>query len=295
MIDPDDAIEVPFGRVPRGRRITLDTGSQAFVRMSSPSAAGPPTLLLHGLGATGALNWAACFAPLSRTGQVAALDLRGHGRGPRVGNRFRLADCADDAAAVIRALDAGPAVVMGYSMGGPIAQLLALRHPELVTGLVLCATARDFRGRPADRARFAAIGALAAAARVGPRALGPLLPALPGSTRLTGWALAELRGHEPTGVLAAAAALGRFSSRDWVGSLDVPAIVVVHERDRAVPPHRQQKLAAAIPDARVIALDVDHLGIAREPGRYVNTLLAARRQVTARRSPAGTMVERQTA
>jgi pimeloyl-ACP methyl ester carboxylesterase len=132
---------------------------------------------LHGLGATGALNWATCFEPLAARGEVIAVDHRGHGRGPRVGNRFRLADCADDAAAVLRTLGARPAIVVGYSMGGPIAQLLALRHPELVVGLVLSATARDFRGAPADRLRFAAISAVAAVARIGPAALARKLAA----------------------------------------------------------------------------------------------------------------------
>jgi pimeloyl-ACP methyl ester carboxylesterase len=96
-----------------------------------------PTLLLHGLGATSALNFAACFPALERRGPVIAPDHRGHGRGARIGRRFRLEQCADDAAAVLRSLDSPPAIVVGYSMGGPIAQLLAKRHPELVAGLVL--------------------------------------------------------------------------------------------------------------------------------------------------------------
>src|SRR4051794_39820459 len=220
--------------------------------MTDPRPGTPPTLLLHGLGATAALNWAPCFEPLSRTSQVIALDHRGHGRGPRVGNRFRLADCADDAAAVLRSQGAAPAIVVGYSMGGPIAQLLALRHPDLVAGLILCATARDFRGHPADRVRFAAVGAIAAGARFGPAALAPPAPVLPGNLRPVGWALAEARRHEPSAVLAAAAALGRFTSREWIGAIDVPTTVIVHERDRVVPTRRQRKLAEAIDGAAVV-------------------------------------------
>src|SRR3954470_6124457 len=179
-----DVIELPFGRVPRGRHLDLDHGGQAFVRTVGTVRSQPPILLLHGLGATGALNWAPCFDPLARRTQVIAVDHRGHGRGPRVGNRFRLADCADDAAAVLRALDTGPAVVVGYSMGGPIAQLLALRHPDLVAGVVLSATARDFRGGPADRLPSGADGIPASAARFGPAALAPsIIPVLPGALR----------------------------------------------------------------------------------------------------------------
>src|SRR3954453_7737860 len=118
-----DCTELPFGRVPRGRHVDLDTGGRAFVRTVARRGPRPPILLLHGLGATGALNWAGCFDALAAHSHVVAVDHRGHGRGARIGNRFRLADCADDAAAVLRALGQGPAIVVGYSMGGPIAQL----------------------------------------------------------------------------------------------------------------------------------------------------------------------------
>src|SRR4051794_11677271 len=80
-----DVIELPFGRVPRGRHLDLDRGGQAFVRTVGTVRTEPPVLLLHGLGATGALNWAGCFDPLARRTQVIAVDHRGHGRGPRVG------------------------------------------------------------------------------------------------------------------------------------------------------------------------------------------------------------------
>ncbi len=233
-------------------------------------------MLLHGLGATGALNWEGCYERLADQSFVAALDHRGHGRGARCGNRFRLADCADDAAALIRWLDRGPAIVVGYSMGGPIAQLLALRHPDLVAGLVFAATARDFRGRPADRLRFGTVAALAAGLPFGPRALAPaIVPVLPGRWQRLGWALAELRRHEPSALVAAAAALGRFSSRSWIGDIDVPAAVIVHTEDGLVPPHRQRKLAAALRDADVFEVHGDHLAIARDSAAYVDVLARA--------------------
>lgn len=278
------SIDLPFGRVPRGRHLDLISGGRAFVRITGERRAGEsPVLLLHGLGATGALNWAGCFEPLARRTQVIAVDHRGHGRGPRVGNRFRLADCADDAAAVLRTLGTGPAIVIGYSMGGPIAQLLAHRHPDTVAGLVLCATARDFRGRPADRLRFATVGALAAASKLGPTALTPaLVPVLPGRFQPVGWSLSELRRHEPAALLAATAALGRFSSRKWIGDIDVPAAVVVHTRDGLVPPHRQHKLAASLPDAETFEVDTDHLGVGRDLAHFIPALLRAHGSVARR-------------
>ena len=88
-------------------------------------------MLLHGWIASGGLNWFNAFGPLSQRYSVIAPDMRGHGRGIRVRRRFRLADCADDVAALLEHLDTGPAIVVGYSMGGPVAQLLWRRHPEL--------------------------------------------------------------------------------------------------------------------------------------------------------------------
>ena len=61
---------------------------------------------------------------------VVALDHRGHGRGLQSDEPFRLADCADDVAALVDELGLGPVIVVGYSMGGPIAQLLWRRHPR---------------------------------------------------------------------------------------------------------------------------------------------------------------------
>lgn len=277
---------LPIAWAPAGRHIDLDGGGAAFVRTAGhPRQHVPAVLLLHGLGATGALNWAGCFGPLSRRTQVIALDHRGHGRGPRVGNQFRLEDCADDAAAVLRTLGTGPAIVVGYSMGGPIAQLLARRHPELVAGLVLCATARDFRGHPADKVRFAMVGALALAAKFGPAALAPaVVPALPGRLQPLGWSLSELRRHEPSALVAAAAALGRFSSRTWIGELDTPAAVIVHRQDRLVPARRQRRLAESLADVELFEVDTDHLGVTRDLPRFLPVLLDACTSVTRRAS-----------
>ena len=75
-----------------------------------------------------------------------AIDHRGHGHGIRT-RHFRLADCADDVAALADVLGIKQLTAVGYSMGGPIAQLLWHRHRSLVNGLVFCATARNFRGQ----------------------------------------------------------------------------------------------------------------------------------------------------
>jgi pimeloyl-ACP methyl ester carboxylesterase len=113
--------------------------------------AGPPDaetlVLLHGVTMTAELCWVRVLERLGRQFRIVAPDLRGHGDGiPLRGSRFRLEDSADDIAALADVLDIKRFAAVGYSMGGMVAQLLWRRHPRLVPGLVLCATARNVRG-----------------------------------------------------------------------------------------------------------------------------------------------------
>src|SRR5208283_2199034 len=125
-------------------------------------------MLIHGVAGTAELNWAKAFMPLSRHFRVVAADLRGQGDGIRLRSRFRLEDCADDFAALAGVLGIGRFTAVGYSMGGLIAQLLYRRHAPLVSGLVLCSTARNVRGSRAEELAARVIPAMAAALRWNP-------------------------------------------------------------------------------------------------------------------------------
>lgn len=243
--------------------------------MPAASRRGRPVVLLHGLGATAGLNWFGSFERLSRNHRVIAPDLLGHGRTPCT-DRFRLADAADRVANVLDELGVRRCVVTGYSMGGAVAQLLAHRRPDLVGGLVLAATSRDFRGRPGDRLRFAAATALALGTRVVPTPpLAMLATVVGGRVGERWWAASEVSRTNIGAVLAAAEALGRFTSREWVGDLDVPATVLLTTRDRLVPPSRQAKLAAALTRAQLVPVEGDHLVPGKAPARFGAVLAAA--------------------
>jgi pimeloyl-ACP methyl ester carboxylesterase len=221
----------------------------------------PTLLLLHGLGATGRLNWGRCFRPLSAHFRVLSVDHRGHGRGLRT-DRFRLEECADDAIAAADALGVDRVISVGYSMGGPIASLSWHRHPERVAGLVLCATARHFAAPIPSRLIGLTLPVAAAAARLMPGAVqrGMMQRLLAGvdDAGMRQRIRDELEGHEPATVIQAAAAVSSFSSHDWIGKVDVPAAMVVTTRDELVPPSRQRKLAASIPGAVVFEVDAGH-------------------------------------
>ena len=137
--------------VPAGTPVEL-SGRGTILAYDMPGPRGAPTLLLlHGLGASGLLNWFPAFGPLSERFRVVAMDLRGHGHGLRSGSRYRLTDCADDAIALMDALEVERCIPVGYSLGGPVAQLMWRHHRDRVDGLVLCATSRNFRGKPHER------------------------------------------------------------------------------------------------------------------------------------------------
>ena len=256
---------------------------------------GAPTLMLiHGVTFTAELNWGTVFAPLSRHFRVIAIDLRGHGDGISTGGRFRLEDCADDIAALAQVLGISRFVAVGYSMGGMVAQLLYRRHPSLLSGLVLCATARNVLGSPADRLAALALPTWAAAIRWNPF-LQPM------SAELLGMALmgpvedpdtarqarAQLRRTSLGTAISAVQSVCEFSSHSWIGQVNVPTAVVVTARDHIVPVSRQLRLARAIPGASVHEVDADHAMCVTRPQLFTQALLQACWSATADRADSG--------
>src|SRR3954452_24491838 len=148
--------------LPMGKRLQLPGRGTTFVRQVAGPEGAPTLLMLHGWMASGGLNWFRVCDALGEHFNVVAADMRGHGRGIRNGRRFRLADCADDAAATLDALGIGPVIAVGYSLGGPVAQLLWRRHPEKVSGLVLCSTAHRLMPGVREQWVFATMMAVAA-------------------------------------------------------------------------------------------------------------------------------------
>lgn len=253
-----------------------------------PGPPGAPVLaLIHGVALDVETNWSLAAATLAARYRVIAFDLRGHGRGLPVRGPFRLEDCADDVAAVLLTLGTGPVVAVGYSIGGLIAQLLWRRHRDLVAGLVLCSTTRDVTGSPWERALalgmpWAVLTAtwLAPFSPVGTDAIaGPLLDsALTPAQRRT--ASAHMRRVPLATALDAMRAACAFSSREWIGTVDVPAAVVVTRHDRVVAPRRQRKLASALPAAAVVEIDGDHGVFLADPDGFAAGLRQACAAVT---------------
>jgi pimeloyl-ACP methyl ester carboxylesterase len=100
---------------------------------------GEPLMLIAGLGSDCG-SWEAVAGELARHFRVIALDNRGCGRSSTPEEEYSIRDLADDAAGLLEALGVPRAHVLGHSMGGFIAQEMAIRHPERVSRLILAGT-----------------------------------------------------------------------------------------------------------------------------------------------------------
>jgi 3-oxoadipate enol-lactonase len=283
---PDWAPEPPVD-LPPGRLVHVRGVGELFVRDSGRAAASgrpdrPAVLLLHGWMFASDLNWWPVYdALISRGYRVVAVDHRGHGRGLRTPKPFTLADCAHDAARVVEALGCGPVTAVGYSMGGPIAQLLARDHPEAVRALVLCATSRDWQD-PYLKLFWRSMALLRLMLGLFPTgAWNTLLRAagLPPSPQRS-WVAAELSRGSARDIAEAGRELGRFDARPWLREITQPAAVVVTTKDRAVPPRWQRALAAGL-SAPAFDSPGDHFAAGEEPEGFNAALLRALAHVAA--------------
>lgn len=265
---------------PPTRRIELPGRGAVWVAdTGSPRPGAPTVLLFHGLAATSYLNWFSVLEDLARDHRVVMFDQRWHGRGI-VSERFRLEDCVDDAAAVLDELRIDRAVVVGYSMGGALAQLFWRRHPSRTAGLVLASTAACWRAHLGDAIFYPALGLAngALSRRAYPAVAGlaaSLADPTTGTDDLAALAWAEFRGVSLWSLPEALGALGSFDSRPWLGDVDVPTAVVVTARDRAIPTARQRALFEAIPSATAFEAPGGHTSVIFDLQRWRPVFLEA--------------------
>jgi len=221
------------------------------------TGAGAPVLLVMGLGMN-ATGWWRTIPVLAERFRVLAFDNRGVGRSGRPPGPYTVSEMADDAVAVIDAAGEPAAHVYGISLGGMIAQEIALRHPDRVDRLVLAATtpggpravAADeatlafFRRRaqmPAEEAVWASVPYNYAESTW--REHGERV------ARDIGQRLRFPIEREPYEAQLAAA-LGH-DTHDRLGAIRAPTLVVHGSEDRMVPAANGRLLAKEIPGARL--------------------------------------------
>jgi 3-oxoadipate enol-lactonase len=229
---------------------------------------GTPVVLSHALGLDLSM-WDGFAATLAGTHAVARYDHRGHGASAVPSGPYTLDALVDDAARVIREWGRGPVVWVGLSMGGMVGQGLAIRHPELLKGLVLANTTARYpdAARDAWRQRIAAVeggGMAAVADMVVERYLhADFRAAHPESAR----ALREqLLRCDPAGYVASCDAVGAVDWLDRLGGIAVPTLVIAGALDVGATPEMGRAIAERIPGARFEVLEnASHLSVAEEP------------------------------
>ncbi len=222
-------------------------------------ADGVPVLLVHGLAGASLTEWYQVAPKLAVDRRVIMIDHRGHGLSAMGDSRFDVEDDADDFAGVLDELGVGVVDVVGYSMGGLIAQSLARRHPRRVRKLALLATFANH----SDAYRWARrIGAFLARAwerltGVGTPEVrsGYLIARHAVELKHARWMWRETQRRSVESGAQATFALLRFDSREWVGRLDVPTLILIPSSDFLVPPKWQEEMAAAIPDAKQVEVE----------------------------------------
>lgn len=217
---------------------------------------GPTVLLLHGLGSCGE-DWLLLQAPaLRQRYRVLMPDLRGHGRSDVPPGPYTVSQMADDIAGFLEAVRAGPAHVVGLSLGGAVAQSLAVRHPERVRSLVLVNTFAYLRPKGwaewrRTLARFLVpLVNLARYARMEAEELFPR----PDQRGLRRVAFQRLCSTHPVGFRAALLAAARYDGRRDLARIRVPTLVVAGLEDTVVPLRAKEELAARIPGACLVTV-----------------------------------------
>ena len=260
MAEPADRIPEP--PLPEGSRLVLPGRGTTFYRHLEGPPGAPTVLLLHGWTATADLNWFRLYGLLAEHFRVIAPDHHGHGSGVRNRSIFRMEHAADDAVAICRHLGINEAIVVGYSMGGSIAQLVWRRHRDFTKGLVLAATAAEYAETDREHRRLQVLRALGIGARFLPDQIRDRIADAVFLNRKRGvwqpWAVREVSNHDWATIAQAGGTLGTFKARPWLESIDVPTSVIMTTRDTIVPPRRQQVLVDNIPGVQVYTVDGDH-------------------------------------
>jgi 3-oxoadipate enol-lactonase len=215
---------------------------------------GPDLVLLHPVGLDHTF-WGPLASAASRFQRVLSVDRRGHGLSPAADRSARLEDYADDVHAAIKRHCRGAAAVLGLSFGGMLAQVLALRHPEVVAALVLCGCTGGFADevRPVLRERGLAAERDGMEAIVEPtieRWFSPAFRADPAVEKVR----ERLRSDDPASWSAAWHAISTFDALPRLGEIDVPTLVLAGDSDAATPLAAAAKLAEAIRGARFSVL-----------------------------------------
>ncbi len=238
------------------------------------AGSGEPLLMIMGLG--GDLQaWALQVPALAKHYRVITYDNRGAGRTSAPDRPYSISQMADDAVALLDELGINQAHVLGFSMGGYVAQELALAHPQRVKKLILLATAPYIDGygqqivqtlidvRRSNMSREQVV-----------RFTSTLLYSAEMMDDEDRYERAILNNvnnpyaQSDVGFLRQAEAIPAFDAKDRLGKVTSHALVAVGKEDALVPPRNSERLANLLPSATLKVLSGGHVGCMEYPHEY---------------------------
>jgi len=251
--------------------VITDDGIELACLQEGPHDA-PAILLLHSIGCDHSL-WDEQAAELATDRRVLRLDLRGHGASGAPPGDYTLERLADDGVAALDAAGVAEAVVCGLSLGGVVAQAMALRAPARVRGLVLANTAARVGSAEAwtqrvQTVRAEGLAAIAdmAMARFFSESFRTEQPQAVAGFR------ERLLAASPAGYAGCCAALRDADLRSEVAGIRAPVLVLAGTQDVSTPPDQMRELAAALPQAHYVELDAAHLSNVERPAEFTAAL-----------------------
>lgn len=276
---PQAGLQEPSGNeraeaVPPGHGLSPSRAGGVVLLDAEHHGSGAETLLLlHPVGLD-RHAWDDVASRLAAHHRVVAPSLRGHGTSPAEPGPWTMQDLAADVHRLLNGGDYGPVHVIGMSMGGMVAQQLALDHPDDVASLVLIATAAGFdadtRATLRTRGRQALDGGMAT---VVDETLARWVTTHDRSDAVLGYLRRRLLDDDPRAWAHSWQAIADFDIRQRLGEIDRPALVLGGTADASITPAVSAALAAALPAATLqIVTDAAHLAPLERPAQYATLI-----------------------
>jgi 3-oxoadipate enol-lactonase len=243
------------------------------VRIDGCEDADAPTILFHNGLCTTLETWDAVVALLPPALRIVRYDLRGHGRSDAPPAPYAMGALVADAERVADVLDVRGAAVVGLSLGGLVAQGLAVKRPDIVRTLVLSNTGAKIGTRAMWEDRIATVRAQGLAALVDgmiDRWLSPGFRAAPEAADLR----RSLLATPVEGYCGCAAAIAGTDFLGPTSGLRLPTLCIAGSEDRATPADMPRELAELIPGARFrLIRRAGHLPHLEQPRAYADALI----------------------
>jgi pimeloyl-ACP methyl ester carboxylesterase len=236
---------------------------------------GPPLVPIHGLMVSGRMFEPVASA-LSAHHRLIIPDLRGHGRSRALPPPYNTRQLAADIADILDSLGIAKADILGYSQGGAVAQQFALDRPDRCHRLILACTYAH--NMATSRERFEGRLGPILLQVLGPRRLAKLVVSR-GAKELdkegADWLSGLMASNDKKLMVSAVKEMTWFDSRQQLGEIRCPTLVIAGTADTAVPMHHARMLVDGIPNARLeVVKGAGHTLIWTHPEEFVRLIEA---------------------